>query len=390
MGRIYRYFSTIAMAAFMAVLFLSPLPASAADPLFTIENVEVDVTAENAIAAREEAFNQAQVKAFEELQKRMLPESEIATQPVPEPLTISTMIQDFEITNEKLSAVRYVGTYTFRFKDSAVRRFFGRSQTTYSDVSSKGLLVLPFMHLGSASTIWSPFNAWMRAWNRSGNQGGVVPLELPLGDLDDVRDIKDNQALSYNPQSLGKMLARYGADEAVIAIALPDDALGAVTKDERTAQGRLTVEIYRTDRRRPELVQQVSIIADGAQTRGQLYDAAVIRVRRALQKDWKAKTIVKEQVSNSLPVSVPITSLRNWVKIQTDLRRVNVVQDVVLKSLGPNEAQVDLLYLGDTQRLVIALQQSGMSLSKNVNERGEPVNTLSVTSTGFAGFKADL
>lgn len=380
------------------LLFIS-MPVFAQDPLFTIEGVKVDVTAENAIKAREEAFNQAQIKAFEELQKRMLPEGEIATQALPDPLTISAFIQDFEITNEQLSAVRYVGTYTFRFQDRAVRRHFNRSSTPHTAVSRrKSLVVLPFLQVGTASTLWSPYNGWMRAWNRAGKLGGVVSLQLPLGDLDDVSDIKDDEALSYSPARLNKLLKRYSADEAVIAIAMPDEYLAKIREDSATARGRLSVEIYRTDRTSPEMVKQVNVIADGAQTRAQLYDLAVNLVHQALQKDWKAKTIVKTQDSNRFGVVIPIQSLQQWVKIESDLNKVSGIDGTLTRSLTPQEAQVDLLYQGDVQQLVHALGQFGMTLERGVNARGEGVNILNPglrsrsggSGYGAKGFKAQF
>lgn len=401
MGIRYKHINTLRTVPCAVFLMFLTAPVSAQDPLFTVEGVKVDVTAENAIKAREEAFNQAQIKAFEELQTRMLPEGEISTKPTPDPLTISSFIKDFEITNEQLSAVRYVGTYTFRFQDRSVRRHFKRAGKTYTDVSSKSLLLLPFLQVGSASTIWSPYNSWLKAWKRAGNLGGVVPLQLPLGDLDDVKDIKDDQALSYAPEGINSLLKRYSANEAVVAIALPDEELVKIREDDLLARGRVTIEIYRTDRRRPELVQQVSIIADGAQTKGELYDAAVLRVQRALKNDWKSKTIVKTAESNRLEVIVPIESLQQWVKVETRLKSLSVIDEMMVRSLTPQNARVDLLYQGDIQRLVVALGQAGMTLKREADAQGQPINILSAVridggysdssdSYGAKGFKVQF
>ena len=100
--------------------------------LFTVENITVDVTADNAIAAREQAFNEAQVKAFTKLTKRLVEEGETDKMDTPGADTISTMIEDFEVTNERLSKVRYVGTYTFSFNENAVRRLFTTSGQSYT------------------------------------------------------------------------------------------------------------------------------------------------------------------------------------------------------------------------------------------------------------------
>ena len=162
-------------------------PAQAANPVFTIEDVKVDVTASNALEAKQRAFEQAQVDAFEIMAGRMLSESEIKAAPQPDLSTISLLIQDFEVTKEQLSAVRYVGTYTFRFKDDAVRRHFSGQGFQYSDVGSKPVLILPFYQRGDEAVLWSHNNVWMKAWNAASNLRGLVPTVLPLGDLADLR-----------------------------------------------------------------------------------------------------------------------------------------------------------------------------------------------------------
>lgn len=373
MVKLYKTLSRIGIA--LIVVFCAS-GAHAADPLFTVEDVKVDVTAENAIAAREKAFDEAQVKAFETLAQRMLPENELATFQAPPASTISTMIQDFELLNEKLSSVRYIGTYTFRFKDTAIRQHFGNSQTSYSDVSSASLLVLPFLQNGNQMTLWSPYNTWMQAWKNTPKLSGVVPLEVPVGDLGDVQNISDDEALSYNPNQLATLLERYDANEAVIAIAIPDQALASIEDADDTAQGTLMVEIYRTDRGRPEMVQQVNMTASGTQSKEQLYAAAVYRVHNALQKDWKERTRIMSGRESNLAVTVPITSISDWVNIQSDLKRVTGIKDISLQSLTARRAVVNLLFQGDSRRLILSLQQAGMTLEEHTFENGEKETIL--------------
>ena len=124
-------------------LMLFALPVQAAG-LFTVENITVDVTADNAIDARNQAFEQGQTKAYKALSERLLEEGEAETMIAPDADTISTMIQDFEVTNERLSAVRYVGTYTFTFDEAAVRRQFIGAGKNYTATQSRPLLILPF------------------------------------------------------------------------------------------------------------------------------------------------------------------------------------------------------------------------------------------------------
>lgn len=90
---------------------------------YTVEGVEVDVTAANAVKAREEALKQAQVKAFEQLARTTLGEDGMASYTMPDADTVMALVQDFEVTNEQLSARRYKGTFTVRFRPALAQQY---------------------------------------------------------------------------------------------------------------------------------------------------------------------------------------------------------------------------------------------------------------------------
>ncbi len=199
MARPYRFFIPIASALVLfSGLFLFSGIGHAEDPLFTVDNVKVDVTAESAVAARTQAFEKAQQEAFKVLAERLLPEEEAKTFEPPAVTTISPMVKDFEITGEQLSRVQYIGTYTFRFKDQAIRSFFSNKNVSFSDVRSKPVLILPFYQTGTKVMLWGDTNPWLGAWGRTNTRQGLVPVQVPIGDISDVGDVGDTQALT-NP-----------------------------------------------------------------------------------------------------------------------------------------------------------------------------------------------
>lgn len=345
----------------LCLCFFVIASAHAASALFTIEDVKVDVSAENALKAREKAFEEAQVLAFEELSKRMLSETELQAFQPPPVNSISMLIQDYEVSDEKLASTRYSGTYKFRFQDRAVKRFFGGQGTQYTDVAaSKPVLILPFLETSTGTVLWSHQNLWMKAWaSAPGLVGGLVPLILPLGDLSDVSDIGDDEALTYNKRNLDKMVDRYNAGEAVIAIARP----------EGTGLG---IQLYRTDRTRPEYVHQILERALPNQTQDQLYARAVQSVKDTLRKDWKQKTVVDTRQQGTIQARAKFASLQEWSQLQKALSQVYGITSTELKALSPREAYIEITYEGNLERLSLALQQADLYIEV---PRIQPVNT---------------
>ena len=248
MAPFYKHFyrvRTVFTACFLCFFLWMP-GAWAADDLYTVEGVAVDATADNALQARDKAFGQAQQQAFMILAGRMLPEAEAQKLTPPDPLAISPLIQDFEVTQEQLSAVRYVGTYTFRFKQAAVSQYFGQSGTDYTAIESPPLLLLPFFQPPDGPIVlWAQQNPWRQAWDRMEGQETLVPIVVPLGDLDDVKDVSDQEAFTYRNENMARLLGRYHSAEAVLAVAAPDATLAAAGDGPLPPGATLAVEQVR-------------------------------------------------------------------------------------------------------------------------------------------------
>lgn len=356
-----------------AVLFLVISPVQAAEDVFTVSGVKVDVTAENAVAAREKAFSEAQIAAFKALAFRILGDEAAKTYVVPPVAEISTMIQDFEITDERLSAVEYIGTYTFRFDGNSVRRQFNMEHMA-NNAATRPVLVLPFYQMGSRISLWQDTNPNLSAWSRSNAQGGLVPIRVPLGDIRDIADVGDDQALTYRRDGLYQILERYGASEAIILIAVPGPA------DAADVPTDISTMIYRTDRDRPEYVQTIKTNPDVNSTAAQLYDKAVREVRAALQRDWKSEgagayaytattqpnadgTMSDAATGNIMTVRAQFSTMQQWIETRQAIRRVPGLIGMKVRSVTPREAVVELEYAGDELGMKSALTQQELVLS---------------------------
>jgi hypothetical protein len=372
---------TTPILLFLATLFFFTLcaPSVFAAGLFTVTDVRIDVTADNALKARDQAFEQAQIKAFKMLGHQLKENGEIDTFSMPKPSVISTLVQDYEITDEKLSAVRYIGTYTFRFRENATRRYlmpavvqmpqtqYGydmdnaapRPDTPYQDqyaLPAGPLLILPFFEkAGGEVLLWSDQNPWMNAWISSRALNGPVSVRVPIGDLEDVRDLKDNEALTYDPQALHRLMKRYNTNGAVIAIA---------TMKTNT----MHVDIYHPRTPRPQFIQRINVgVSEGLET-GAL-NLAVIETFKYLQNTGRsftdnARATKQPARANTLYVRVPFSTPREWAETQHVLRGVQTIKSVHIKSLSPKSAYVELAYLGAHQALLNALDQANIEVTQ--------------------------
>lgn len=377
-----------ALYALAALVFLmNAAPAhAAANPAYTVEGVEVDVTAKNAVLAREKAMEEAQVKAYQMLAERFLSPEELATFKAPDPITVSSLVQDFEVTNEQLSKTRYKGVFTVRFRPNAMKSQMASQGKTYSDVARKPVLVLPFFERGGDTLLWTETNPWMAAWRNMPADGNVMqPTVVPLGDAADIAQVGDEEGLQYDPMRVQELAGRYGADDVAVLL--------ASTAPTSTSQGHVTVNIYNNGFEGPVFVQKIAVDQMAGETDEAVYARAAAKVKDVLRSNWKANaaynpvvaqpavTTVTTTTYGTPPVTPPIPqtrvalgpsqtyavqarfgSVQDWVRLKNTLDRTYGMQAVMIRTLKPREALLDIRYAGNITALQLALQNAGVTM----------------------------
>ena len=157
--------------AALALLILAT--AVAAADLFEVRDVEVDVTADSAALARQQAIAEGERKALEILLDRLVAgEADVA---LPEGPQLQALIQDFSIVSEKASAVRYIATMVVRFDADAVRAWMVEQGVPFAARPSEPVVVVPVWEADNSLTLWDDPNPWREAWDESTASASLVP-----------------------------------------------------------------------------------------------------------------------------------------------------------------------------------------------------------------------
>ncbi len=387
-------FYTACSVFFAALVLCIPLEgkAWAADTSYTVEDIEVDVTADNAVEAREKAFEEAQVKGYGMLAERFLSAEEMETFEAPDIDTVSALVQDYEVTNEQLSMVRYKGVYKIRY---SARSFAGdnSAKEAGNDIDSpqEGLFVLPFYELGGRFVLWQS-NPFMEALHRAKRNNELGRFIIPTGDAQDVAQIRDGAGVNYNPARLNAMRIRYRAKQAVVLIATPEIVYGGTEN--------VLVRIYAVKPYGSELASQVSVIRHAGEMQDQFYNRIIMAVSEKMGAGWKRQTAVATNQSSQTPsqqtqapivnsgaesaitASLKFSSVREWVETKNALERARGVKSIQVQSLFPRQAQISIRFYGDVQNLRNALLQVGVRMNDPMTQfsqagsGGKPVYQL--------------
>jgi hypothetical protein len=354
------------LAAFLAlVIMILPGPARAVGPvetgMFSVTGVEVDVTDKDAASARTRAIIEAQVKAFYVLAER-LGSPEAAKQLAGlDARDIGRMLRSLSIEEERSAPGRYIGKLTVRFLPARIREIFGRYGIEVVEDQAPPVVVLPLWKGPDGPVLWED-NLWRKAWLDLRAEQSVVPIIIPLGDLEDTSAISAEEVLAGDTIKLESLMLRYEAKAILVATAGPDPKGGihAVMQGD-SPLGRINFDKIYT--------AEDGSLEGAAATAARRFDEVMLEkwrtVKIKMAAEARAQAEAERQAtraSSSLAVAVPFTGIHQWNGIRARLISTPGVIGVDVSTIAENGAVIQLAFLDSLETLQSALSGSGLRL----------------------------
>ena len=331
--------------------------AQATSDIFTVRDVPVDETAATAAEARQVALAAGQRRAFRRLMDRLVPEDQMDLVPKLDSNLLQYYVLDFSVADERTSSVRYLADVTFRFNAAEVRGLLRSNNVGFAETRSKPVVVLPvFQAQDTPAALWLDPNPWRESWAQRPSDDGLVPMVVPLGDLGDIGAIDAQRALAADPEALRSIATVYGAEDVLVTEA---------TLSGNPADGSAVLSLV--TRRFRDGVNTVTLRDKLVQVTGEPYAAFLTRgadrVDNAIQEAWKQQNLLQFGSQRTILVFVPLEGLDDWLNVRRRLHGLAVIQQTGLNTLTRSEAQLEITFVGDEQRLSRALEQHDLFLA---------------------------
>lgn len=351
--------------------------------VYNISDVAVDVTADSAAKARDQAIAQAQRNAFGQLLERLGADASVGTKLSDDDL--STLVQNFEVRNEKASAIRYIGTFAVQFRPTAVRNFLGSKSAKFDDSRGKPVIVLPIVKDGKSTILWEEPTRWQKLWIDASRDGSIVPLIVPTGTPEDKAILSTVDALVGKVEPIKSLIDKYKADAAVVAIlnGSPDDPSAGYIID---AQHFGALYDDGSD------VEHISLNGNPNKNAvDSILNEGIKQIRHKIEKEGKqeqkqtdspstsettpppmpAQQPIQQTWSDEVPpsrmtVSVQFSTLAQWSDIQRRMLASTGVRRIDISSVERGEATLELGFAGKLEDVQMALAQHGLRLTQDV------------------------
>ena len=341
--------------------------------VYNISDVAVDVTADSAAKARDQAIAEAQRTAFTQLLDRLGVETSVGAKLSDNDL--ATLVQNFEVHNERTSAVRYIGNFAVQFRPTAVRSFLGKRNATFNDTQGKPDVIIPIVKDGDKTILWEEPTRWQKAWSDATHDSGIIPIIVPSGSDEDKALLTTPDAVAGKASAIKALIDKYQADGAVVAVlngSLDNPAAGFVIDLQHFGGG------YDDG----SDIEHITLTGTPDKNAvDDLLTQGIKQTRRKIEKEWKQgpkqdtaspstptpiPTWSDEEPPSRLAVTVQIATLAEWADIQRRLAVTPGVRRIDITSLGRGAAQIELGFAGTPQDIQAALAQHNLRLTQDI------------------------
>lgn len=345
----------LALVAGWLVSLVIGLSAAAFADGYTVRGIAVDVEAEDAVTARERAIEQAQQDGLRSLLERLTLPQYYGQLPAADQQALTRLVSAYEVEEESLSATRYVGRLSVVYDEQAVQNLMQGTGVPMVVELPPSLLVVPALDNAGTLEVFSGPDGWRNAWAAEAQSNTLLDIQLPLGDLSDLRMLSAEALQSEPEAALALAAERHGTQSAILLIARADDPLSP-TRVTVTTGGSHGMNLdFPGD----------SLAMDGdAET---VWQAAVRRTKGTLENDWKAQNLIAMDQLARLRVDVSLGTLEEWADIRRRLSEVAAVRRVDVEMFSQAEAELIVNHIGNRSQLQRALEARGLRLSEGAS-----------------------
>ncbi len=342
-------------------LAITAFSVAQADDPYTVTNVSIDASADNALTAQTEAMRQGQELAVHRLIERLTLEEdrfetafdftprmnefgEMVQENALDLSVVAEMISGIEIQNEQRSATRYLAELTISFDPRVVERIFSSYAVPYVESQSRPMMVLPIYNQAGQFQLWED-NVWRAAWNGQNFSNALTPMFVPA---EGEALLSARDALTLNEPALAALASAYNVNRIAVLRAEERDGV-------RMFGGYL-----------------VNIASDGAfevstwgpeTVFGGWRDAAS-RFVFERETDWKQQSIVRDLETEEFRVTVLYGGLGEWRSLQGALTGTSLVEDARLDAMSRDGALMTVNFRGAREQLISELAERGAVLEE--------------------------
>lgn len=308
-------------------------------------DIEVDVTAKDAVEAKEKAMRQAPREAFMEVAGRLTEAENVEKL---EKLTddeILHFVRSVSVNDEKSGGNKYKATLTVQLNEPMMREYLAENDMIETEV--KDLLVIPIFKAKNTYTplLWEADNEWRRAWLGKGLIKFGTMLMHTIGEhFQQIDQLNAESALYMDSVVYNSISNINGSDRVYVVYAetMENDDLKITIKDEKN-----------------KAENNFSVLNDGSEN---IFDKAIEKsVMFISNMERESQSNAGNAEEGILNVVYMYDDMRDWLTKSSMLAKMPMVDGIETKSFGGGKVNFSIRYSGPLEDFWQALQEMGFT-----------------------------
>ena len=350
----------------LAFVVCAGSPAQGADGLYDVAKLSVDITAQDAVAARDMGMAAAQMLAVKIVIERLTPLSVQEQLPELSKEDVEGMVNGVSIRKEQNSTTRYIATLDVSVNEGAIKQLLQEQGIPYSEERAPSISLLPLVIAGDSVTSEGG-EGWRQAWEDLDLSHSMTPATIlrPRQDLD-VATVR--AVLAGDAEALAAMQGHYGYGPLVVAVG--EAAKGSFVTRLAGADSVGAINFGRSD--------TIGGDAKAAAREAAATAFAIIENRWKVSRSGEVPATevnyapgtkpapgsageapTQAEVPRNVVAQVEFSGLKDWQDIRGRLMNVAGIQALEVNSLSARAASITFDYAGSLGRLQKELDQNG-------------------------------
>lgn len=345
-------------ATFLITILSSGI--SFANDKFTISDITVEKKASDATGARKLAISEAESIAFDKLVRSMITDADYYKLPVLSKQDISALVKGYEVSDEKAYAKTYKATYSISFLPHMIKNLFEENEIEFSENKGAPTLVLPVYQEGNNVTLWDSENDWWDSWNKRVSLNNLIPMILPLGDIEDINLLKVEDVFSENYETFRELVEKYDAKDVLVV---------EVQYDDEDFSGKPTVDVVaRLLNKNNSEKRQAAYKGEFGQEKVLFFSSVAKDLISRIEGDWLKKAAATAQIEEpekpNVVVNIPISNLKDWLGKKKKISELEFVEELEVVTITSKLAVAKLYYKEDFATFSYFMGLEGYSIRK--------------------------
>jgi len=336
---------SLILTSFIIMFFFKTGNVLSEKSIFDVNNIEIET--KNYIKNNEEYLNQAFIRGFDELTKRILLKKDylkLKKTPLSE---IKELISHYQVINSQQSESEKKVFVNLFFDRKKINNFFFIKNLTYSDLSNAEVVILPIKIKNDKIYVFND-NYFFENWNSNTDEtfkkDEIIEYLLPIENLDIIRKIN---LLKDNLESLeiSEILSDYNNNNIVFLVINLEENFSKIFLKIQTSNKKI-IKNFKVDK---------------SDSQNDL-EFVIKFAKNEIEDVIKSQNIIDVRTPTFLNIKLNIKKKDDLFKLQNIFEKIDIVDTFFVREFNNEYAKVKIKFYGKLDNFYKKLEQMGANI----------------------------